>query len=216
MHDPGMSVLNSMDAHGVARKAVALPRQESLCDLQETNIRGIGAVRANLDPLGTARPGIFMLLIGAAASVPGTAPVFGIGLPDRTRVLSQDERSLGCRLGSGAAAFRGMIYTASRRAWCRASAGWKGGSVRGSNTCYVGRCCAAGSRVPQQWSPRSYAIPFGNTAPALAAILLALGLATGDGLIALAGLFLSVIALAVGAGLIFLGYEAFSILALFN
>lgn len=60
-------------------------------------------------------------------------------------------------------------------------------------------------------------IPFGNTAPALAAILLALGLATGDGLIALAGLFLSVIAVAVGAGLILLGYEAFSsLLALLN
>ena len=50
-------------------------------------------------------------------------------------------------------------------------------------------------------------IPFGNTAPAIAVLLIALGLTACDGLAVLAGLAVTAMAALVDGGLIFLGYQ---------
>jgi hypothetical protein len=55
-------------------------------------------------------------------------------------------------------------------------------------------------------------IPFGNTAPAVAVLALALGLTMNDGLMVLAGMVLTVIALAVDAVLVWAGWQAVSAL----
>lgn len=218
MHDPRMSVLKSMDAHGRSAEGGGTSAAESLCDLQRRISEDSVPLGQILDSLGTGATGIFMLLIGAAALVPGTAPVFGIvlclialsliagrkvpWLPPwlRRRRISRDD------LHGITARVVPRLRWLERRLRPRQQYLLRGPMLR-----LLGLACLSNGVLIV------LPIPFGNTAPALAAILLALGLATGDGLIALAGLFLSVIAVAVGAGLIFLGYEAFSsLLALLN
>jgi hypothetical protein len=51
-------------------------------------------------------------------------------------------------------------------------------------------------------------IPFGNTAPAIAMLLLSLGLVTGDGIAVMAGLAATIIALLIDAALVGLGFAA--------
>jgi hypothetical protein len=53
-------------------------------------------------------------------------------------------------------------------------------------------------------------IPFGNTAPAVAVLVLALGLVAGDGLAVGAGLALTAVAAAIDIGLVTLGFAAVS------
>jgi hypothetical protein len=52
-------------------------------------------------------------------------------------------------------------------------------------------------------------IPFGNTAPAIAMLILSLGMVAGDGIAVGVGLLATVVALAVDVGMIVLGYTAF-------
>jgi hypothetical protein len=56
-------------------------------------------------------------------------------------------------------------------------------------------------------------VPFGNTAPAVATVLLAAGLVIGDGIAVLAGLGCTVLALAVDACLVLAGYETLRYIA---
>ena len=51
-------------------------------------------------------------------------------------------------------------------------------------------------------------IPFGNTAPAIAVLVVALGLVAGDGLAVGAGLALTIVAAAIDIGLVTLGFAA--------
>jgi hypothetical protein len=52
-------------------------------------------------------------------------------------------------------------------------------------------------------------IPFGNTAPAIAMLILSLGMVAGDGIAVGVGLLATVVALAMDVGMIVLGYTAF-------
>jgi hypothetical protein len=51
-------------------------------------------------------------------------------------------------------------------------------------------------------------VPFGNTAPAVATLVLALGLTTGDGLAVLAGLVLTFAAILIDVLFVWAGYQA--------
>lgn len=167
------------------------------------------ALGSFVDGLGAAGTGLSLLLFGLTALIPGIAPLFGLALcavslglllghaepflPARMRRWELDRG----RLRAGLRRLAPLIGWVER--WLRPRAT---GLLRGPGIRLVG---AAGLLdgvlivLP---------IPFGNTAPALAMLIVALGLIVGDGLAVGAGLLATLVALAADLGLIVLGYSA--------
>jgi hypothetical protein len=162
-----------------------------------------------VDALGTASTGLCLLLFSLTALIPGIAPVFGVALcaislglvlghgepllPARMRRWSLDRDRLRT----------GLDRLAPRFAWLEAWLHPRGGHL----------LRASGLRVAGLASLINgilivLPIPFGNTAPAIAMLLLSLGLVTGDGIAVMAGLAATIIALLIDAALVGLGFAA--------
>ena len=179
---------------------------------------GIGSGKVTIggivDTLGASGTGLCLLMLGGATLVPGIAPLFGAAICTV---------SLGMALGHGKPYLPGLIRRRTLDGM-RLRTGLK-------------RLLPAVDWIGRWLEPRSKSlldrvgtrllgvagvingilivlpIPFGNTAPALAVIVMALGLIAGDGLAVGFGFVLTAIALAIDAALIGLGYAAISGLA---
>jgi hypothetical protein len=158
--------------------------------------------------VGPGATGVLLLLIGAAALVPGSAPVFGAALCilALSLIAGRDAPWLPAwirdRRISGGTLKRGIEWLAPRLEWLQQyMRPRRQYMLGGAMLRLIGLACLINGILIV------LPIPFGNTAPALAVLLLALGLTACDGLAALVGLALSGAALAIDLGLIFLGYQ---------
>jgi hypothetical protein len=161
-----------------------------------------------LNALGPGATGLLLLLIGAASLVPGSAPVFGIAqcVIALSLIAGKDapwmpswlrERQI-----SGEGLKRGIAWLVPRLEWLeRHLRPRRQYLLRGPMLRLLGLACLVNGILIV------LPIPFGNTAPAIAVLVLALGLTAGDGLATLAGLVLTAVALVFDSGLIFLGYQ---------
>jgi hypothetical protein len=168
----------------------------------------LGAI---IDDLGAAGTGLSLLLFSLTALIPGIAPVFGVALcavaigmmlgrsepllPERLRRWRMDREQV----------HSGLQRLAPRIAWLER---W----LRPRETHLLS---GVGIRLAGLASLVNgvlivLPIPFGNTAPAVAMVILSLGIAAGDGVAVALGLLATVIALAVDTGMIVLGYAAFA------
>jgi hypothetical protein len=162
-----------------------------------------------IDALGSAGTGLFLLLLSLTALIPGIAPVFGAALcaislglilgheapllPARMRRWTLDPGRLRA----------GLDRLAPRIAWLETWLHPRGDHLlRASGPRVLGIASLINGLLIV------LPIPFGNTAPAIAMLLLSLGLVTGDGIAVAAGLAATVIALAVDAAFVGLGFTA--------
>jgi hypothetical protein len=162
-----------------------------------------------VDGLGASGTGIGLLLFSLTALIPGIAPVLGVALCAIAAglVLGREEPCLprrirrwplnSDRLRSG---LHGLIPRVEwLEQWLHPRAGhWLG---------------APGLRLIGVASLINgvlivLPIPFGNTAPAVAMLILSLGLVTSDGFAVAAGLAATVVAMAVDAALVGIGFAA--------
>jgi hypothetical protein len=161
------------------------------------------------DRLGHAATGTLLLLCGVAGLVPGVAVLLSVPLcmlalglvlghhgpwlPDALRT----RRIPGHRIVEAIDRITPHLQRLERRLQPRVH--W---AVDGSARRLIGLAaliCGILILLP---------VPFGNTAPAVAVILLAAGLMVRDGLAVAAGLGVSVVAILLDALLLFAGYEA--------
>ena len=166
-----------------------------------------------VDELGSAGTGLCLLLFSLTALVPGIAPVFGLALcaialgmmlgrtqpylPERLRRWQLDRD----RLRGGMQRLAPAIGWLERWLHPRASHLLPRRS-RGSGTRVVGLASLVNGVLIV------LPIPFGNTAPAIAMLILSLGMVVGDGIAVGVGLLATIIALAIDIGMIALGYTA--------
>ncbi len=175
---------------------------------------GIEAERISLDALidrvGASATGLCLLLFGLVSLIPGIAPVLGVGLclfalgmmlgretpplPGWLRRVQIDRQ----RLHQGLQRLCPLVAWFEKWLQPRRAAGL----LRGPASRLVGVAALVNGILIV------LPIPFGNTAPAVATILLALGLVVGDGLAVGAGLLASVAALAIDVALVVLGFAA--------
>jgi len=171
------------------------------------------ALGSVIDALGASGLGFCLLLFGLTALIPGIAPVFGVALcavsigmtlgydkpllPGRMRQWQLDRGRLLAGLE------RLAPYVDRLERWLhlrrRSFPGGPGTRVIGLASLLNGVLIV----LP---------IPFGNTAPAVAMIVLALGFIVGDGLAVAIGLAFTTLAFVLDVGLIFLGFTAVSAL----
>lgn len=175
--------------------------------------RGIQADRVSLgallDRLGASGTGLCLLLFGLVTLIPGIAPAFGVGLclvalgmllgheapfvPQRLRRMEIDRRRL----------HRGLRRLSPFVAWLERYLRPRAGHLlRGPATRLAGLAALVNGVLIV------LPIPFGNTAPAVAVIVLALGLVVGDGIAVGAGLVATLLALAIDVALVMLGFAA--------
>lgn len=162
-----------------------------------------------LDALGAGATGLVLVLLGAASLVPGVAPVFGVALCVVALDLCISGRALRLpawlrrrRIARGRLA-SGIDRLAPRLEWLeRRMRPRRPALLRGAGLRLVGLAAAIDGVLVV------LPVPLGNTVPAVAVLLLALGLTTADGLAVLGGLVATLFALAVDGGLVFLGYAA--------
>jgi hypothetical protein len=166
----------------------------------------LGAVT---DRLGAAGTGLCLLLFSLTALIPGIAPVFGIALcavaigmvlgkaepllPEwlRRQQLDRDRASNGLRR------LTPPITWLER--WLRPR---REHLLRGTGTRLIGVASLINGILIV------LPIPFGNTAPAIAMLVLSLGVVAADGVAVGVGLLATAIAVAVDIGMIALGYTA--------
>ncbi len=173
----------------------------------------LGSTRVTLgsavDALGATGTGLCLLLFALAAQIPGIAPAFGAALgavslglllghkepylPVRIRSWTLDHE----RLRSGLQRLAPAIGWLER--WLQPRAR---GFLRGPATHVIGLAGLLNAVLIV------LPIPFGNTAPAIATLILGLGLVVSDGLAVAAGLIATVVAFVLDAGLVVLGYTA--------
>lgn len=160
-----------------------------------------------VDALGAAGTGLCLLLFSLTALIPGIAPVFGVALC---------AVSLGLVLGHGQPFLpawmrrwsldrdrlrAGLDRLAPRIAWLETWLHPRGDHLlRASGLRVVGLASLINGLLIV------LPIPFGNTAPAIAMLLLSLGLVTGDGIAVVAALAATIIALVIDAALVGLGF----------
>ena len=161
-----------------------------------------------LSALGPGATGLLLLLLGAASLVPGSAPAFGAVqcVLALSLIAGRDApwmpSWLGERRVSGETLKRGIGWLAPRLEWLEQHLRHRRQyMLRGPMLRLIGVACLVNGILIL------LPIPFGNTAPAFAVLMLALGLTACDGLAVLAGLILSAVALVIDAGLIFLSYQ---------
>ncbi len=166
----------------------------------------IGSV---IDALGPGGWGLCFLLFGLTALVPGIAPVFGVALcilavsmvvghdrpwlPNRIRSWQTNR----AKLTNGLTRLRPLVSRIERRLRPRGEQFLSGGMLR-----------VAGLAALINAVLVVLPVPFGNTAPAIATLVLALGLTTGDGFAVLAGLVLTIFAILVDVLFVWTGYQA--------
>jgi hypothetical protein len=160
-----------------------------------------------IDALGSAGTGLFLLLLSLTALVPGIAPVFGVALCAISLglVLGHEEPFLPARMRrwtlDPGRLRAGLDRLAPRIAWLE-----KWLHPRGDHLLRAHGLRLIGLASLINGILIVLPIPFGNTAPAIAMLLLSLGLVTGDGIAVGVGLVATVIALAVDAALVGLGF----------
>ncbi len=185
--------------------------EAALADMQGQRV-ALGTIMDNLGPGGW---GLSLLLFGATGLVPGIAPVFGAAL---------------CLIAIGMVfGYQQPWLPAQMRQWETNRDGLNAGLRR----------LRPALRWIEKWlKPRGdvfvtepmlriagvaalvnavlvvLPVPFGNTAPAVATLVLALGLTTRDGYAALAGIVLTGVAVLIDALLLWSGYQA--VAALFS
>jgi hypothetical protein len=162
-----------------------------------------------IDALGSAGTGLCLLLLSLTALIPGIAPVFGVALcaislglvlghekpllPARVRRWTLDPGRLRA----------GLDRLAPRIAWLETWLLPRGDHLlRASGLRVVGLASLINSLLIV------LPIPFGNTAPAIAMLLVSLGLVAGDGVAVAAGLAATIIALVIDAAFVGLGFAA--------
>lgn len=179
---------------------------ESLLDRLPDGRVSIGTM---LDTLGAGAWGLCFLLFGAVTLVPGVAPLFGVALcavalgliagqerpwlPRRMRDWGAER----ARLAAGFARLRPGIARLERLLHARGDAFLGGAMLR-----------LAGLAVLVNGVLIVLPIPFGNTAPAVATLIVALSLITRDGFALLAGFAATALALAIDAVLLWVGFQA--------
>jgi hypothetical protein len=162
-----------------------------------------------VNALGSSGTGLLLLLFGLTALVPGIAPVFGVALcavslglmlgweepylPERIRRWTMDRE----RLRGGLQRLIPRIARLERWLQPRAAHLLHGPGLR-----MIGLASLINAILIV------LPIPFGNTAPAIAMLVLSLGLVMGDGLAVGVGLGATFIALALDGALVGLGFAA--------
>lgn len=162
-----------------------------------------------IDGLGRGAMGLSLLLLAVATFLPGLAPIFGLALVlvsldmllDRPRPTLPGWLRRRRVRGQDLEAAIGRI--APRLTWLE-----KHVRPRAPHLLHGGWVRLAGAAVMLDAVLIVLPIPFGNTAPALSVLAIALGLAAQDGKALLAGLGLSALALIVDAVLTLIGFEA--------
>jgi len=175
-----------------------------------TQIRGdrvtVGTI---VDSLGAGSWGLSLLLFGATGLIPGIAPVFGVALcliavsmifghahpwlPERVRGWHADRRGLA----------KGLTRLKPLVAWLETWLRQRGEAFLSEPMQRVAGVAALVNAVLVVLP-----VPFGNTAPAIATLVLALGLTIGDGYAVLAGLVLTGAAVLIDAIFLWTGYQA--------
>jgi hypothetical protein len=162
-----------------------------------------------VDALGTTGTGLCLLLFSLTALIPGIAPVFGVALcaVSLRLVLGHGEPLLPAwmrRWSLDRDRLRaGLDRLAPHIAWLETRLHPRGDHLlRASGLRVVGLASLINGLLIV------LPIPFGNTAPAIAMLLLSLGLVTGDGIAVVAALAATIIALVIDAALVGLGFAA--------
>ncbi len=161
-----------------------------------------------LDALGPGAVGLLLLLLAIAALVPGIAPVFGValcvvalGLVAGGSVPWLPARLRNYRFAPERLA-RGIDRALPRLLWIeRYMRRRHGYFLRGAWR----RVAAVAALI--DGALIVLPIPFGNTAPAVAAIVLALGLAARDGLAVATGVVATTVALSIDVAFVFGSYH---------
>ncbi len=189
---------------GPARPSISAALR-SLCRDRSGQV-SLGALA---DTIGTGGTALLLFVFAVASLVPGVAPAFGVAvcflsipliagksaapLPHilRRQQISRERlaRLLERRLPR---LERLEVLLKPRLHWL----------TRGAPLCLAGFACLASGLLIV------LPIPFGNTAPAIAVLLLALGISAADGLLVLSGLGASVVALAFDIGMVVLSWDA--------
>jgi hypothetical protein len=167
---------------------------------------GLGDI---VDDLGAAGMGLCLLLFSLASLIPGVAPVFGLALcalafgivlghaepvlPERLRRWQMDRD----RVDAGLRRLAPIVSWMER--WLRPRTK---NLLRGPGVRLIGLASLINGILVV------LPIPFGNTAPAVAMLILSLGMVVGDGIAVGVGLLATAVALVVDIGMIGLGYTA--------
>lgn len=164
-----------------------------------------------MEAMGPATWGTSFLLFGAASLVPGVAPLFGVALClmaaslasgyERPWLPESIQRWETSRIG---------LIKGIRR--LKSPLDWLETVLRRRGEMFLGGAMPrlAGLAVLLDAILVVLPVPFGNTAPAVAVIVLALGLAMHDGFALLGGLILTLVALLIDAVLLWAGWQAAS------
>jgi len=179
--------------------------EEALAEVRGDRV-SLGTI---VDSLGPGGWGLSLLLFGASGLIPGIAPVFGVALclialgmivghgrpwlPERMRGWQTDRRGL----DKGLRRLRPVLGWIERWLRPRGEAFLTDPMLR-----IVGLAALVNAVLVV------LPVPFGNTAPAIATLVLALGLTMRDGYAVLAGMVLTGIALLIDAVLLWTGYQA--------
>lgn len=162
------------------------------------------------DATGAGGTALLLFLFASASFVPGVAPAFGlaicfvsISLMRGTHVvplpgLLRRRRILRERLAR--VLERGLPRLEPVEARLKPRLPWL---TRRVALCFVGIACFVSGLLIV------LPVPFGNTAPAAAVLLLALGMGAADGLLILSGLAAFVLALAFDIGMVILSWDLF-------
>src|SRR4051812_5774608 len=179
--------------------------EEALADAGGERI-SLGTI---IDSLGPGGWGLSLLLFGAAGLIPGIAPVFGVALclialgmilgygqpwlPERMRGWQTDRRGL----DNGLRRLRPVVDRIERWLRPRGEAFLTDPMLR-----IIGVAALVNAVLVV------LPVPFGNTAPAIATLILALGLTMRDGYAVLVGMALTALALLIDGLLLWTGYQA--------
>jgi hypothetical protein len=182
---------------------------EKLGRLLDNLPQGRVPLGAIVDALGSAGTGLCLLLFGLTALVPGIAPVFGVALcaislglvvgreepylPEFMRRWSMDSE----RLRAG---LRRLIPRVARvETWLHPRATHL---LHGAGLRLIGFASLINGILIV------LPIPFGNTVPAIAMLVLALGLVTADGIAASLGIAATLIAIAIDTAFVGISFAA--------
>ena len=205
-----MSKTIAIGGNQPARPGSTTDKLRRLMDKFSTSKVALGDV---VDELGTAGTGLCLLLFSLTALIPGIAPVFGVALcavalgmvlghtqpylPERLRrwKLDRDRLHGGMyRLAPAIGWLERWLHPRAKHLLPR--------QQRGSGTRVAGLASLINGVLIV------LPIPFGNTAPAIAMLILSLGMVVGDGIAVGVGLLATIIALVIDIGMIALGYTA--------
>jgi hypothetical protein len=169
------------------------------------------SIRSVMEAMGPATWGTSFLLFGAASLVPGVAPLFGVALClmaaslasgyERPWLPESIQRWKTSRIG---------LIKGIRR--LKSPLDWLETILRRRGEVFLGGAMTrlAGLAVLLDAILVVLPVPFGNTAPSIAIIVLALGLTMRDGYAVLGGLILTLAALLIDAVLLWAGWQAVS------